>query len=48
MKYHLCCNQVRGLWEVRNPKEEVVYNGTLEEASNYIDRLVKEKMGVSV
>ncbi|MEN8433938.1 hypothetical protein [Clostridium septicum] len=48
MQYHLCCNQLKGSWEVRNSKEEVIYNGTLKEASDCINGLVKENMGVRV
>lgn len=39
MKYHLCCNQLKHVWEVRNSEEEVIFNGTWKDASDYKDSL---------
>lgn len=39
MKYHLCCNQINRSWEVRNSEEEVIFKGTLQEASDYKNNL---------
>jgi len=41
MKYHLCCNQLNSSWEVRNLKEEVVFKGTIQEASDCKESLDK-------
>ena len=39
MKYHLCCNQLKDCWEVRDKKEHVLFSGSLEEANKYIEKL---------
>lgn len=39
MKYHLCCNQVKYCWEVRDSKEAVIFSGSLKEAEQYINNL---------
>ncbi|WP_346884346.1 hypothetical protein [Clostridium sp. UBA4395] len=40
MKYHLCCNQFNHVWEVRNSQEEVIFSGSLQEATNYLEKLI--------
>lgn len=36
MIYHLCCNQLKSCWEVRDHEEKVVFKGTYNEANRYM------------
>lgn len=31
MKLHLCCNQLEYKWEIRNSREQVLFQGTLSD-----------------
>ena len=31
MEYHLCCNQLKYCWEIRNKNEEVIFKGDYKE-----------------
>lgn len=38
MKYHLCCNQLKARWEVRDSKENVLFYGELAEAESEMEK----------
>lgn len=37
MKLHLCCNQLKHAWEVRNEKEEVIFEGALNHCELFLN-----------
>lgn len=41
MRYHLCCNQLKHCWEVMDSANTVVFTGSKDEASKYIEKLLQ-------
>ncbi|MGN9163460.1 hypothetical protein [Clostridium sulfidigenes] len=39
IKYHLCCNQFKGCWEVRDEQEKVLFSGSLSESEYYLEKI---------
>ena len=34
---YLCCNQLKGYWEVKKPGNQIIFTGTLKECEVYIN-----------